>query len=115
MIVEKQVPKFGSSNSINILPCQKYLDVISDLTTVRKVFITRAYPVMSIIKLRPSGTGSFASYHLIRGHTVVLASNSGPLLTILPSSNLVAHGVICIACASKHPHTTSDICLFANV
>ncbi len=72
MIDEKQIPKFGSTHYINILPCQKYFDVLSDLTSVKEVFITCAYSVMSIIKLRPSGTCSTASYYRIRDHTVVL-------------------------------------------
>ena len=115
MIVERQIPKFGSANYINVLPCQNYPDVLSDLTLVEKAFIARAHSVMSVIKLRCSGTGSTASYHQIRGHMVMLSQNPGPLLTILPSSNLAPHDVICIAQASKRYHTTSDIRLFGSV
>ncbi len=45
----------------------------------------------------------------------MLSQNPGPLLTILSLSNLVPHDVICIAWASKHPYTTSDICFFMIV
>ncbi len=72
MIVEKQIPKFGSANCINVLPCQKYPDIFSDLTPVKEAFIARVQSVMSVIKLRPSGTDSTASYHQIQGHTIVL-------------------------------------------
>ncbi len=65
IIVEKQIPKFGSANCINVLPYQKYPDVFSDLTFVKKLFIACAHPVMSVIKLRPSKTGSTTSYHWI--------------------------------------------------
>lgn len=115
MIIEKKIPKFGSANCINVSPCQKYPDILSDLTPVEEAFIACAHPVMSIIKLRPSGSGSSASYYRIRGHTVVLPQNPGPLLTILPSSTLAPHDVIRIAWASKRPHTPSDICSFARV
>ncbi len=97
MIVEKQKPKFGSGNCINVLSYQKYPNVLSDLTPVKKAFITCTHPVMSIIKLRPSRTGSTASNHWIRDHMVVLPQNPGLLFTILFSSNLAPHDVIHIA------------------
>lgn len=50
MIVEKKIPKLGSANCINVSPCQKYPDVLSDLTPVEEAFIARAHPVMSVIK-----------------------------------------------------------------
>lgn len=37
-----------------------------------KEFIACAYSVISIIKLRPSGSGSSALYYGIQGHFVVL-------------------------------------------
>ena len=94
MIIEKKIPKFGSANCINVSPCQKYPDILSDLTPVEEAFIACAHPVMLIIKLRPSGSGSSALYYRIRDHTVVLPQNPGPLLTILPSSTLAPHNVI---------------------
>ena len=115
MIIKKKIPKFKSANCINVSPCQKYSDILSDLTPVKEVFIACAYPIMSIIKLRASVYGSFALYYRIWGHTVVLSQNSGPLLTILPSSNLVPHDIICIAWASKQPHTPSNIHFFVRV
>ncbi|WP_375449087.1 DUF6570 domain-containing protein [uncultured Nostoc sp.] len=115
MIIEKKIPKFGSANCINVSPCQKYPDILSDLTPVEEAFIACAHPVMLIIKLRPSGSGSSALYYRIRDHTVVLPQNPGPLLTILPSSTLAPHNVIRIAWASKRPHTPFDIRFFVRV
>lgn len=65
MIVKKQIPKFESTNYINILPYQKSFDILNDLTLIEKAFIAYAHLVMSIIKLRPSETGSTAFYHRI--------------------------------------------------
>lgn len=65
MIVEKKILKFGSANCINILPCQKYPDILSDLTLVKEAFIVCAQPILSIIKLRPSKTGLTALYYWI--------------------------------------------------
>lgn len=65
MIVEKQILKFGFANCINILLCQEYPDVLSDLTFIKEAFIAFAYPIMSIINLKPSRTSSTAFYHWI--------------------------------------------------
>lgn len=65
MIIGEQIPKFRSANCINVLLCQKYPDILSDLTHVKEAFITCTHPIKSVIKLRPSGTGSTASYHWI--------------------------------------------------
>lgn len=115
MIVEKSIPKFGSANCINVLPCQKYSDVFSDLTPIKKTFIACIYSVIFVIKLRPSITDSTTSYYRIQGLTVVLLQNPRPLLTILLLNNLAPYNVICIAWANKYSHTASDICLFATV
>lgn len=115
MVVEKKIPKFGSINCIYVSHYQKYPDILNNMTAVEEAVIARAHPIMSIIKLRPSSSGFLTSYHCIRGHTVVLLQNPGPLLTILPSSILVPYNVIRIAWASKQPHTLSDIRLFVRV
>lgn len=115
MIVKKQIPKFGSVNCINVLLCQKYLNIFSDLTLVEEAFIACTYPVMSVTKLKPSGTSSTAFYHWIWGHTIGLLQNPGSLFTILPSSNLTSHDVICIAWASQDSYITSNICFSVSV
>lgn len=40
MIIEKKISKFESANCINISPCQKYPNILSDLTSVEEPFIT---------------------------------------------------------------------------
>ena len=109
IIIEKKILKFRSANYINISPYQKYLDILSNLTPIKEAFIARTHLVISIIKLRPSGSNSSTSYYRIQGHTVVLLQNPELLFTILPSSTLAPHDVIRIAWASKQPHAPSDI------
>lgn len=63
IIFETKIPKFGSTNYINVSSYQKYSNVFSNLTFVKKVFITCAYPVMSIIQLRPNSFGISVLYN----------------------------------------------------
>lgn len=71
-IKELNVSKFGAINVINVCPYQDYLDVLKDLILVKKVVITCAYPIISIIKLRSSDRSFMTSYHQTRSHIVVL-------------------------------------------
>lgn len=109
------LPKFGSINIVNKTSYQQYPLQLTDLTPVEEAMIALARPVILILKLRPSGVSTAASYQRIRGHAVVLAPNAGPLLEMLPSSSLVLHDVIRIVWASKRPHTKADIKPFAKV
>lgn len=97
------------------MSCQKYPDVFRHLTLIKKTFIICTYHIISVIQLSPSRTGSTASYHWIWGRTIILLQNHGLLLTILPSSNLVPHNMICIAWISKRLHTAFDICFFVSI
>ena len=97
MIIEKKIAKFGSANYINVSLCQKYSNILSDLTCVKEAFIASAYLIMSIINLRLGGSGSSTLYYRIWGHTMVLPQNPEPPLTILSLSTLAPHDGICIA------------------
>lgn len=56
-----------------------------DLTLVEEAVIARAHPIVSILKLRPTGgSDPAATYQRIQGHAVVLPQNPGPLLQLLP-------------------------------
>ena len=63
IIIKEKILKFGSANCINVLACQKYPKVLSDLTPVKEAFIVCAHPVILIIKLRSSSSGFSFSYH----------------------------------------------------
>ena len=52
MIIEKKILKFVSINYINVSLCEKYSDILSDLTPIEEAFIAYAHLVISIIKLR---------------------------------------------------------------
>lgn len=97
------------------MPCQKYSDIFSNLTPVKEAFIAYTHLIISVIKLRPSKTGSTASCHRIWGHIIILSQNLGPLLTILPSSHLALHNMICMAWVSKHLYIVANICFLAIV
>ena len=115
MILQSKIPKFGSVNAVSMSTCPSYPMILKDLTSVEEAAIARAHPVISIMKLRPSGASRFISYQRIRGHAVALPQNPGPLLDILPSSSLVLHDVIRIVWASKRAHTVEDIRPFARI
>lgn len=50
MIVKKKISKFGSANCINIFSYQNYLNVFTDLISVKRIFIIWTYLVILIIK-----------------------------------------------------------------
>ena len=114
-IKKLKLPKFGPSNLVNTVPCQLYPEELEGLTFVEEVFIARAHPVISILKLQPSKSSIDVSYQRVRGHAVVLPQNPRPLLDLLPSDTLVLHDVIRIVWARDRPHTAADIQPFATV
>ena len=63
IVVEKKIIKFGFANYINVFPCQKYSNIFNNLTAIEKLIIAHTPPIMSIIKLRASGSSPFASYY----------------------------------------------------
>lgn len=63
IIVKKKISKFGSTNYINILLCQKYLDDLNNLTFIKKTFITCIHSIISIIKCKLSRTSLTTLYH----------------------------------------------------
>lgn len=115
MIVKKKISKFRFTNYINILPYQKYPNALSDFTLVKKTFIAYTHFAMFIIKLRPGKTDSTTLYYQIQGYMVVLLQNLRPLFTILFSSNLTPHNVICIVYASKHSYIPFDIYFLGRI
>ena len=53
-----------------------------------KTLIARCHPVGLIAKLRPKGHAAFVNYYGLKGHTIVLPQDPGPLLNVLSSSDL---------------------------
>lgn len=65
MIVKEKIPKFGSANYINILPYQKYPNVLNNLTRIKEIFIAFVHPIILIINLRPSNFSFSTLYYQI--------------------------------------------------
>ena len=87
-------PKFGIFNGFPRADCQLYPPVLADLSIVEEATIARAHPVVSILKLRPSGAFNPTAYSHIKGHMVHLPQNLVPLLTLLSSPTLALHDII---------------------
>lgn len=62
IFIEKKITKFRSVNYINVLPCQKYPNILNDLTCVKKYLL---FAVILIIKLISNKTGLTVSYYRI--------------------------------------------------
>ena len=114
-IKDLKFPKFGATNIINVCACQDYPDVFKEITLVEEAVIARAHPIISILKLRPSGASLLASYQRIRGHAVILPQNPGPLLDMLLSNAFLLHEIIRVVWAGKRPYTAADILAFRRV
>ena len=73
-------PKFSAVNKINVTLCQNYPEALTDLTLTEEYLIAKSHPVGVVLKLRPSGRSSPASYHALRGHFIIIPQNPKPLL-----------------------------------
>lgn len=82
---------------------------------VEKAVIACAHPIISILKLRPTGTSFSVSYQQVQGHAVVLPQNPGLLLTFRSFFSLMLHDVIQVVWAGKRSHTKADIRFFGQV
>jgi hypothetical protein len=81
-------PKYSILNDINVTFCQHYPNILDDLTLTKEYLIIRCYPIISILKLYPNGSSTPLAYNHLHGHIVVLPQDPGPLLEILPSTEL---------------------------
>ncbi len=114
-IQKSKPPRFGYINGINTYTCHSYPESLKDLTLVEEAVITRAHPIISIIKLRPSGASVSASYSRIRGHAVVLSQQSGPLLNLLPSNDIQLHDIIRVVWLGKRPPNDNNLRYFGRI
>lgn len=65
IIVKKKILKFGSATCINVLSYQKYFNVLNNLIIIEEAIIIYVYLIISIIKLKLSGSGISILYHRI--------------------------------------------------
>lgn len=61
-IQELNIPKFGTSNAVNVCPCQDYSNVFNNFIILEKVVIACAYLIILILKLKPSNLSFLISY-----------------------------------------------------
>ena len=109
------VPKFSAKNLVNVTMCQYYPAALEDLTVVEECLIAKCHPIGTILKLRPGGRPSPASYNALRGHMIVIPQDPGPLLRILPSPELKLDNLIKVFWLGKHPPTNRDLKPFLQV
>ncbi len=88
---------------------QSYPPALADLSMAEEAAIARVHPVVSILKLRPSGAFNPAAYPRIKGHVVLPPQNPALLLTLLPSPTLALHDVIYIVWARQRCPTDLDL------
>jgi hypothetical protein len=114
-IVGDRIPKFSAGNLINVVMCDKYPAVLKDLTFIEECVIARRHPIGSILKLRPGNRRSPSNYYALRGHMVVVPQNPGPLLNILPSSDLRLQDIVKVVWVGKCHPSTDDLKPFLQV
>lgn len=103
------IPKFSATNLVNITLCQSYPSILQDLTPVEECLIAKCHPIGIVLKLRPGGNSSPASYRAIRGHFIVISQDPEPLLHILPSPDLNLNNLIKVLWAGRHPPADADL------
>ncbi len=108
-------PKFGIFNSLPHMDCQLYPLALADLSMAEEAAIACAYPVVSILKLRPFGVFNPAAYSYIKGHIVLLPQNPASLLTLFPSQTLALYDVIRLVRAGQGCPTDLDLQYFILV
>jgi len=114
-IVSGRVPKFSVLNSVNVLMCGDYPDILKDLTVIEEAVIARRHPVGSILKLRPGNRRSPSNYYALRGHMVIIPQQPGPLLRILPSPDLRFQDIIKVFWVGKCQPSPDDLKPFLQI
>ncbi len=89
-------PKFGILNGLPCIKHQSYLPVLADFFLVKEAAIACAYPIVSIMKLRPFEAFNPTVYSCIKGHTILFLQNPASLLNLFSSLTLALHDVIYI-------------------
>lgn len=65
--------KFCFINFVYVFLYQRYWNALKDLTLVEEAVIVYAYPIISILKLKPIENNPCASYQRVYGHIVLLS------------------------------------------
>lgn len=103
------IPKFSAKNLVNVTLCQDYPSVLDGLTLTEEYLIAKCHPLGVVLKLRPGGRSSPVNYHALRGHFIVIPQDPGPLLEVLPSSELTLHSLVKVFWLGARPPVDSDL------
>ncbi|KAI1829024.1 hypothetical protein DTO027I6_10052 [Penicillium roqueforti] len=103
------IPKFSARNLVNVTLCQHYPDALEGLTLSEEYLIAKCHPVGVVVKLRPGGRSSPVNYYALRGHFIVIPQDPGPLLQILPSTELRLHTLIKVFWLGNRSPTDTDL------
>ncbi len=114
-IQKSKPPQFCCINDVNTYTCHSYPESLKDLTLVEEAVIARAHPIISIIKLRPSGASISASYSRIRGHVIIFLQQPGPLLNLLPLNDIQLHNIIRVVWLGKRPPNDNNLRYFGCI
>ncbi|PVH68338.1 hypothetical protein DL98DRAFT_380514, partial [Cadophora sp. DSE1049] len=109
------IPKFSALNLVNITTCQHYPSALKDLTAIEECLIAKSHPISAILKLRPGGRSSPATYNAIRGHMIVIPQDPGPLLQILPNPDLRLGNLIKVFWLGDRAPANADLKPFLQV
>jgi hypothetical protein len=109
------IPKFSALNLVNVTTCQDYPSALEDLTAIEECLIAKCHPVGTILKLRPGGRASPLTYNALRGHMIVIPQDPGPLLQILPSSELRLDNLIKVFWLGKRAPADAELKPFLQV
>lgn len=112
---QNALPKLSALNRVNMTICQNYPAVLETLTLVEECLIAMCHPLGIILKLRPGGYASPASYRALCGHFIVIPQDPEPLLEILPSPTVSLYDVMRIFWLGEQPPTYTDLSPFLLV
>ncbi len=89
--------------------------MLEGLTSAEEAVIARVHLVITILKLRPNNTFNPGSYKGIRGHSVLLPQNPGPLLDLLPSETTLVDEVVRVAWGGKSSPQPKQLNIFVSI
>ena len=108
-------PKFGISNKMPKLYYQYYLASLEDFTSAEEVVIVRTHPVVTILKLKPNNSFNPGTYRGVRGHSVLLPQNPGPLLILLPLETTSVNNIVRVVWAGKTSPKPKQLSGFVSI
>ncbi|KAN0071751.1 hypothetical protein V8E54_010347 [Elaphomyces granulatus] len=92
-----------------MITCHRYPAELEDLTFVEECVLARRHPIEAILKLRPGNRRRPNNYYALRGHM------PGPLLQILPSTDLRFQDIVKVFWIGKCAPSTTDLKSFLEI